>query len=80
MEEELNMIIELMEGLKEEMSYNEDDISERLGKPKASVEVMSLEGDMPEEEMEEDLEVDPMAMLEEPKSDLKNRLSKLKGK
>ena len=44
---ELEIIQELMEELKDEMQYGEEDFSERLGKGKPKVEVMEIEAKMP---------------------------------
>lgn len=73
LEKKFETIMNLMEELQEEMQYGEDDLAERLGRPKPQVEVMSIEGEM-------EPEMDEMAMEEEgPEAKLKNRLMKLRG-
>jgi hypothetical protein len=87
MEDKLNMIISLMEDLKDKMQYGEDDLSERLGRKKPEVEVMKVEAE-PEMAMESDEspEVADMeggfedeAAEESPEDKLKNRLMKLRA-
>lgn len=78
MKDELKIIMDLMEQLQDEMKYSEDDLGERLGreKPKREVDVLKVEGEIPEE-------MDEMSMDEEepssPEDDLKRRLLKLRG-
>lgn len=83
---ELEIIMELMEELKDSMEYSKDDFESRLGRKKPEVEVLKIEGelssdeDMPEEDMEEDME-DELPMMEEPSEEdsLKQRILKLRG-
>jgi len=85
---ELQLIQELMEQLQAEMSPTTDDFNERLGrnKPepgmqeKPAIEVTKIEGAIPLEEEEEDMEMsDMMEYDESPEDKLKNRLMKLRG-
>lgn len=71
---ELQVIADLMEELKDQMEYGEDDFAERLGRKKPQVEVVKMEGSLPmdDEDMEhaeemsgEDLDND-MEMGEDP--------------
>lgn len=66
---ELEVIQQLMEELKDQMEYGEDDFSERLGRKKPDIEVIKMEGELPlerEEELEgEDLDND-MELGEDP--------------
>lgn len=82
---ELEIIMELMEELKDSMEYNKDDFESRLGR-KPEVEVLKIEGElpldeeMPEEGMEEDMEDETPMMVESSKDDeLKRRILKLRG-
>ena len=89
---ELMMIQQLMDKLSEEMEYGEEDFSERLGRKKPEIEVIKMEGKMPMEESDMEMEdesydpemedMDEMDMdMEEssPEDDLKRRLMKLRG-
>ena len=89
---ELEIIREIMDKLSDEMEYGEDDFSERLGRKKPEVEVVKIEGVIPEEDEElsiedellgePDSELDMEDMLDEessPEDDLKRRLMKLRG-
>ncbi len=82
MKNELEHIKELMDELITKMSYGEEDFSERLGRKKPEIEVMKVEGEMPEDEMMEDemmpMEED-MEMEASPADKLKKRLMKLRG-
>jgi hypothetical protein len=80
--EQLEIIIGLMDELKEKMAYGEDDLSERLGRKKPEVEVMKMEveadpmgGEMEEEEDDEEM----IASEESPEEKLKKRLMKLRS-
>ncbi len=82
MKHELEHIKELMNELIEKMNYGEEDFSERLGRKKPEVEVMKVEGELPEEEMMEDEEMpmeEDMEMEMSPADKLKKRLMKLRG-
>lgn len=91
---ELALIQELMEELQGQMEYDEDDLSERLGRKKPEVSAIKIEGELPldeDESPEMDDEMDELDMeeadeqedeLEEemsPENDLKKRLMKLRG-
>lgn len=45
---ELDIIASLMEELQNQMEYSEDDLSERLGRKKPGIEVMKIEGKLPD--------------------------------
>jgi hypothetical protein len=91
----LEMIKSLMADLEEEMSYGEDELSDRLGRKKPDVEVVSIKGEIKDpalEGMEEklgmdldgDMEMDEGAEHEamiddDPEEKLKSRLMKLRG-
>lgn len=88
MKDELKIIRELMEQLEDEMKYSEDDFSERLGREKPKVDVVSISAseesseDKPEEEEEEEEENFEEFREEEkssPEEELKKRLLKLRG-
>lgn len=53
---ELQVIEQLMEELKDQMEYGEDDFAERLGRKKPGIEVVKIEGKMPMDEDMEDAE------------------------
>lgn len=76
---ELEIIMELMEELKDSMEYNKDDFESRLGRKKPEIEVLKIEGDleeMPEEDMEDE---SPMMMEPSEEDSLKQRIMKLRG-
>lgn len=50
---EFEIIKELMQELEDKMQYGEDDLAERLGRKKPGVEVVKIEGKMPEDPMME---------------------------
>lgn len=90
-ERKFEIIQQLMDELKEEMSYGAEDLGERLGRPKPKVEMMSVEAESPEMEGAEemmgmDLDSD-MEMDEDPahkakvmgQKSLKDRLMKMRG-
>lgn len=83
MKDELKIIRELMEQLEDEMKYSEDDFSERLGREKPKVDVVSISAsdesreDQPEEE--EDFEEFKEEEKSSPEEELKKRLLKLRG-
>lgn len=81
--QELEIIMELMEELKDSMEYNKDDFESRLGRKKPEVEVLKIEGELPlDEEMpEEGMEDETSMMMEEPSEEdsLKQRIRKLRG-
>lgn len=92
---ELELISELMELLQDKMEYSEGDFAERLGKKKPEVAVLEIEkGPMSElEEEEEELGMDLDADMEEgesmehkmkvmgedPESELKKRIMKMRA-
>ncbi len=72
----MEIIKELMDQLQEEMGHSPDELSERLGRPKPSLEVVSMEADGGGEDMmgdEEEMEMD------DPAEKLKQRLAKISG-
>lgn len=81
---ELGIIQELMEFLQDKMQYGEEDLSERLGRPKPEVQVTKIEGEMPmgdDAEMESP-DMDPMGGMDEmesPEDKLKHRIMKMRG-
>lgn len=83
MKDELKIIRELMEQLEDEMKYSEDDFSERLGREKPKVDVVSISAsdesseDQPEEE--ENFEELKEEEKSSPEEELKKRLLKLRG-
>lgn len=86
MKDELKIIRELMEQLEDEMKYSEDDFSERLGREKPKVDVVSISAseesseDKPEEEEEEEnFEEFREEEKSSPEEELKKRLLKLRG-
>jgi len=74
-ERKFEIIQQLMDELKEEMSYGADDLGERLGRPKPAVEMTAVEVGEPEEMLEMEMEGEEMGE-EDP---LKKRLMKLRG-
>jgi len=50
---ELQVIEQLMEDLKDQMEYGEDDFAERLGRKKPGIEVVKIEGEIPMEDEDE---------------------------
>jgi hypothetical protein len=72
------IIQQLMDALQEEMQYGEDELSERLGRKKPEVEVMSVEA-KPLEGEELPIDGDEDMSLEDPEEKLKSRLMKLRG-
>lgn len=78
---EFEIIQELMDELQAQMKYSEDDLGERLGRPKPQVEVMKIEAEGGDEPMlgeGDDMEED-MMVEESPEDKLKERLMKLRG-
>lgn len=90
MQKELQVIMDLMKELQDKMEYGEEDLSERLGRKKPELEVMKIEGEMPEMEDEKpevelelgggmDMEEDCEPGMESPEYKLKKRLMKLRS-
>lgn len=92
MKHDLDMIIKLMEELKDGMEYGEEDFNERLGKQKPEVEVLKVEGEMPlkkgvmeegceEDEMDHEFDEDSGSFFakNDPEESLKKRVMKLRG-
>lgn len=85
MKEDLEAIIELMQGLKEKMELGEGDLMERLGRKKPGVEVVKMEvggpEGMPADEDESPVmgEDDDFEDEESPEEKLKNRLAAIRG-
>lgn len=53
---ELEIIQKLMEELQDEMQYGDEDLSERLGKGKPQVKMLEVEGELPLEGEESEME------------------------
>lgn len=68
----IEIIKQLMSELEDLMGPSADDFSERLGKPKPAVVEMSIEGEEPDEDMGEEMEMGP-------EDKLKQRLMKMRG-
>lgn len=89
----MEIISQLMEELKEEMQYGEDDLASRLGRKKPDVAMMSIEAEDPSMESEEeeigmDLDDDmeegegpthKAKIMGSPEEKLKERLLKMRG-
>lgn len=86
-DKELSLIKMLMDELQGEMAYDKDDFESRLGRKKPELEVTKIEGELPledgdlemEEEDEMDMMTDPDESPEMPeKEDLMQRLMRLR--
>jgi hypothetical protein len=73
---EMEIIKELMEELQEKMKYSEDDLGERLGRPKPEMASIEIEAG-PEDDCYE--EGDMFGEEQSPEDGLKKRLMKLRG-
>ena len=71
----MEIIKELMGELESMMQPSGDEMGERLGRPKPSLEVVSMEAEGDDMPMDEDMDME----MEEPGDDLKRRLMKLRG-
>lgn len=74
---EMEIIKQLMEELQGAMEYDEDDLSERLGRSKPGIEVVKMEGEIPMDGDEMDMMDGDDMMSDEDK--LKKRLMALRG-
>lgn len=70
----MEVIVQLMDELKEMMGHSTDEIGERLGRPKAVAVEMTAEP-----EMDEEMPMDDEMMEEGPEEKLKARLLKMRG-
>ncbi len=78
--DENDIIVELMQALMEKMGPGEDDLHERLGRPKPEMAKLEIEAHPAGDEMPMGDDQDMgMEMEESPEDKLKSRLMKIRG-